>query len=147
MWLQLQLHLVVFTKHRISYIYIYITARIRVWKTYWFFWHYQKTKSRRYGWRKIQRLNPRKAEQYSLKVEILKGIIMRDKALLPRISFGLSETLQLHFVLIRKQLRTVRTFAMSVNKSQGQIFKHDLFLRVFFFLQMVVCYHVTFQKW
>ena len=59
-----------------------------------------------------------------LKVDILKGTIMGDKALLPRIGFGLSETLYLHFVLTRRQLRIVPTFAMSVNKSQGQTFKH-----------------------
>jgi len=59
-------------------------------------------------------------EQYSLKVEILKGIIIGDKVLLPRISFGLSETLQLHFVLTRRQLQTVPTFAVSVKNHRGK---------------------------
>jgi hypothetical protein len=69
-------------------------------------------------------LNPREVEQYSLKVEILKATIMGDKVLLPRISCGLSETLQLHFVLTRGQLQTVPTFAVTVNKPEGQTFKH-----------------------
>jgi len=146
MWLQLQLHLVVFTKHRVSYIYIYNSKDKSV-ENILILLVLSEDKIQNIWQKENSEVECKKSGTVFLKVEILKGIIMRDKALLPRISFGLSETLQLPFVLIRKHLRRVRTFAMSVNKSQGQIFKHDLFLRVFFFSQMVVCYHVTFQKW
>jgi hypothetical protein len=49
-----------------------------------------------------QRLNPRKVEQYSSKAEILTCVFVKDKVLLPRICFVLSETVTATFCTNRR---------------------------------------------
>ena len=57
--------------------------------------------------------------QKCLKVRILGGEFNGNISLLPRISLSSTET-ELPFVLTRKQFPIKLSFAMSVNKSQGQ---------------------------
>ncbi|KAF1858922.1 hypothetical protein Lal_00000742 [Lupinus albus] len=55
-----------------------------------------------------------------LDVEVLSGQHAEHRAFLPRIKLKTSDNMRLHFVLIRKHFLVRLSFALTINKAQGQ---------------------------
>lgn len=89
------------------------------------------------------RLIIRKMSKYVLEGKVISRSKLGMKIYTPKLS-STPSYLIIPFKFQRRQFHLVVSFAMTINKSQSQSFKHDgvFFSQLFFFSWFVICYHI-----